>query len=118
MKKFQSGVSLSGLLMSAVVLALLALLGMKVGPEYMEYYQIIKTVKRIANDPSGQASVADVRRAFENAATVDNITAVTPQDLQVTKDSGTLVISFGYERRVHLFHNVNLLLDFEGSSQN
>lgn len=117
MKKYQSGVSLSGLLMSAVVLAVVAMLGMKVGPEYLEYYQIVKVVKRVANDPAGQATVAEVRRAFDNFAVVDNIKAITAQDLEVTKEGGTLVISFGYERRVPLFHNVSLMFDFQGSSR-
>lgn len=117
MKRKQSGVTLSGLLIAAVILALLALLGMKVAPEVMEYYQIVKAVKKIKNDPAAQDSVAQVRRTFENQATVDNITAITAQDLDISKESGQLVVSFAYERRVHLFGNVSLLLDFQGSTE-
>jgi hypothetical protein len=117
MKRRQSGVTLSGLLLAAVVVAFIALLGMKVAPEVIEYYQIVKAVKKIKNDPSAQESVAQVRRSFENQATIDNITAITPQDLDITKDSGRLVVSFAYERRVHLFGNVSLLLEFQGSTE-
>jgi Tfp pilus assembly protein PilE len=117
MKRKQSGVSLSGLLVSAVILAMLALLGMKVAPEYMEYFQILKVVKTISNDPGASNSVADVRKAFERYAAVDNIEAITSQDLEVSKEGGALVISFSYERRVPLFKNVSLMFDFEGSSQ-
>jgi hypothetical protein len=115
MKSKQLGVSLSGLLVSAVILAAVALLGMKVGPEVMEYFQIVKTVKKIATS-SGMDSVADVRKAFDNQANIDNIKAITAQDLDVSKDSGKLEISFAYERRIPLFGNVSLLLDFQGSS--
>lgn len=117
MKGKQSGVTLSGLLIAAVILSLLALLGMKVVPEVIEYYQIVKAVKKIKNDPAAQDSVAQVRRAFENQATIDNITAITPQDLDISKDGGRLVVSFAYERRVHLFGNVSLLLEFQGSTE-
>ncbi len=117
MKRKQTGVTLSGLLAAAVVLAMIALLGMKVAPEVIEYYQIVKAVKKIKNDPAAQESVAQVRRTFENQATIDNITAITPQDLDITKDGGQLVVSFAYERRVHLFGNVSLLLEFQGSTE-
>lgn len=117
MKRKQSGVSLSGLLISAVILAMLALLGMKAGPEYLEYFQIVKAVKTISNDPGASSTVADVRKAFDRQATIDNIQAVTAKDLEVSKEGGVLVVSFAYERRVPLFYNVSLLLDFQGSSQ-
>jgi len=115
MKSKQLGVSLSGLLVSAVILAVVALLGMKVGPVVVEYFQIVKTVKKIATGP-GMESVADVRRAFDNQSNVDNIKAINSQDLEVSKDSGKLEISFAYESRIHLFGNVSLLLEFQGSS--
>jgi hypothetical protein len=117
MKKRQLGVSLSGLLMSAVILAVIALLGMKVVPEYIEYFQIVKTLKAVSSDSKAQGTVSEVRSAFERRATIDNITAIAPSDLDVTKDSGGLVISFAYERRIPLFSNVSLLLDFQGSNK-
>lgn len=117
MKKKQRGVSLSGLLVAAVILAVVSLLGMKVVPDVIEYFQILKTVKAISGDPGVKNSVADVRRAFDRAATIDNISSITPQDLDITKDGGNLVISFGYEKRIALFGNVSLLIDFQGSSQ-
>ena len=112
----QRGVSLSGLLVAAVLLALVALLGMKVVPEVIEYYQIVKSVKAIKNDPSAQNTVADVRKAFDRHADINNIKAIVGQDLEVTKDGSEVVISFSYEKRIHLFGNVSLLLDFDGSS--
>jgi len=116
MKRTQSGVSLSGLLVAAVILALVALLGMKVLPELIEYFGIVKAVKRIASDPSSQDSVAAVRRAFDSQATIDNIKAIKAQDLEITKNGGQLEISFAYQSQIPLFGNVSLLIDFQGSS--
>jgi hypothetical protein len=115
MKSKQLGVSLSGLLVSAVILAFVALLGMKVAPEVMEYFQIVKTVKQVASG-SAIESVAQVRKAFDSQANIDNIRAISGQDLEVAKDSGKIEISFAYERRIHLFGNVSLVLEFQGSS--
>jgi hypothetical protein len=117
MRRQQAGVSLSGLLMSAVVLAVLALFGMKVVPDVIEYLQIRKAVKSISNDPNSKNSVAEVRKAFDRASTVDNISSIGSQDLDVTKEGSDVVVSFAYEKRIPLFTNVSLLINFEGSSK-
>lgn len=117
MRQKQLGVSLSGLLITSVVLAVLALLGMKVFPPVVEYFQIIKTIKTVANDPSAKNSVADIRRSFERRADVDDISSIGPQDIEIGKDGTDVVISFSYEKRIPLFTNVSLLIDFQGSSK-
>lgn len=116
MKRKQSGITLSGLLVTAVIVAAVALLGMKVVPEVIEYYQIIKAIKTVAKDESAKNSVADVRKAFDRHANIDNISSIKGQDLEVTKDGGQIVVFFAYEKRIPLFGNVSLLIDFQGSS--
>lgn len=117
MKNKQSGVSLGGLLVSAVLLAMVALLGMKVVPSVIEYFNIVKAVKKISGGDTSQSSVAEVRKAFERQATIDDFKSVKGQDLDISKDGGQLVISFAYEQRIPLFANVSLLIEFEGSNQ-
>jgi len=117
MKKQQLGVTLTGLMVSAVILAILALLGLKVVPEYMEYGKVVSAIKKVASSSNASTSVADVRRAYDRQADVDYISAVKGNDLEVSKESGAIVITFSYEKRIPLFANVTLLLDFEGSSQ-
>lgn len=116
MKRTQSGVSLSGLLVAAVILAVLAMVGMKVFPNMVEYFNIVKAVKKIANDPAAQDSVTAVRRAFENQSAIDDFKSITGQDLEISKEGGKLVVSFAYEARIPLVANVSLLIDFQGSS--
>jgi len=114
----QAGVSLSGLLIVCVILGLCAVVGMKVGPPYMEFLQIKKAVTAIVE--SGEVrtgTVTDVRRAFDKRAQVDDITSITSQDLEITKDGGDIVINFAYPKKVPLFSNVSLMFDFAGSSK-
>lgn len=117
MKRQQRGVTLSGLLMAAFVVAILALLGMKVFPEYMEHRQIVAAIKKVAAGTDANASVRQIRDAFDRQANVDYISAITAADLEITKEGGSVVISFGYEKRIPLFANVSLLLDFTGTSR-
>jgi Tfp pilus assembly major pilin PilA len=117
MRKRQLGVTLSGLMAAAVVIAILALLGLKVVPEYMEYRQIVSAVKKVAAAADATAGVTKIRDAYDRQANVDYISSVTAADLDITKEGGTVVISFSYEKRIPLFANASLLLDFEGSSK-
>ncbi|MBH1962002.1 MAG: DUF4845 domain-containing protein [Rhodocyclales bacterium] len=115
--KFQRGVSLNGLLIGGVIFGLVALLAMKVLPEWMEYGKIVKVVKATANDGNlKEASIADVRAAYDKRADIDLIKSVTGQDLDITKENGDFSISFAYTKKVPLFYNVSLVFDFEGNS--
>ncbi len=115
--KSQSGLSMTTLLLACVVLAIVALAGMKVGPAYMEYATIKKDVASIIQSGEARtASVADIRKSFDRRAQVDDISSITAQDLDISKDGGDVVIGFSYQKKVPLFSNVSLLIEFSGSS--
>lgn len=111
----QRGVALSGLLLWGFVIALVALLAIKVAPEVIDYYKIQKDVKAVAAAAGGQ-TVPEIRKAFERYAEVDQIKTLTPADLDISKEGNEVVIEFAYEKRIPLFANVSLLIDFRGSS--
>ena len=113
--KNQRGVALSGLLFWGVVIALVAVLGMKVAPEYLTYYKILKATKAVANDASGK-TVPEIRAAFGKYMDVEHVSTITPSDLDISKEGNAIVIGFSYEQRIPLFYNVSLLINFEGSS--
>jgi hypothetical protein len=113
----QRGVTLTGLLMASIAIAVLALFGMKVVPEYIEYGKVMSNLKAIAGDASMKgASVAEVRAAYTRRADTSYIQSVTAQDIDVTKEGGNLVLSVAYTRRIPLFGPISLLIDFEGST--
>ena len=113
--KYQRGVTLSGLLFWGIVLALVAVLGMKVVPEYITYFKIVKAAKSVAQQSSGK-TVPEIRTAFGKYMDVDHVSTITPADLDISKEGNEIVIAFNYEKRIHLFYNVSLLIDFNGST--
>lgn len=111
----QRGVALSGLLMWGIVLSIGAVFGMKVVPTYIEYQKIIKDAKSAVAKVDSDASVSDVRRAFDKFAEIDMLD-FNSSDLNVSKRNGQVVIDFDYERRIPLFANVSLVIDYQGST--
>ena len=113
--RHQRGVSLSGLLVWGAVVAAVALLGIRVAPDVIDYYKIKKIVASTAAKSSGK-SVPEIRRIFDDYANVDQIDSITAADLDISKEGNQVVIAFEYEKRIPLFLNVSLLIDFQGSS--
>ena len=113
--KNQRGVAISGLLLWGFVIVLIALLGMKVAPEYMDYFKILKSVKSISAGASDQ-TVPQIRAAFDKYADVNYLKTINGSDLDISKEGNAVVIAFSYEKRIPLFYNVSLLIDFHESS--
>lgn len=115
--RHQRGVSLSGLLIVSFILVIVGIGGMKVIPAVIEYYTIEKNIKAItAGGQLNNATVSDVRKAFDKRADIDNITAVTGADLDISKDGADVVIAFSYAKKIPLGGPVSLYIEFSGGS--
>jgi len=111
----QRGVALSGLLFWGIVLVLVSVLGMKVVPSYIEYGKILKDTKSTVAKVGPEATVAEVRNTFNKFAEIDMLD-FNANNLEISKDNGKIVIEFAYEKRIPLFWNVSLLIDYKGST--
>lgn len=113
--KYQRGVALSGLIFWGIVLVLVAVLGMKVAPTTIEYYKIKKSAEGTLAKMGPESTVADVRNAFDRFAEIDML-EFSSKDLEISKEDGKIVIEFAYEKRIPLFANVSLVIDYQGSA--
>lgn len=112
----QRGVSLLGLILVLFVVVVVGTMSLRLIPGYIEYAKAKAAINAIAADRSRTGSVAEVRKAFDARATIDDITIPRAGDLEVTKDGGNVVISFSYRKEFPLFANVGLYIDFAASS--
>src|SRR4026209_2716984 len=96
MRTRQHGVGLGGLLMGSVIVIAVLLVGMKLAPSYIEFFAIKKAVNAIASEKAGGASVAEIRKSFDQRATIDDISTIKGSDLEITKEGGGLVIRAAY----------------------
>ncbi|MCE4538210.1 DUF4845 domain-containing protein [Pelomonas sp. P7] len=112
----QRGLTLIGLLFWGGVIAVLAVVAMKVFPTVLEYYTVQRVVDRIA--ASNPATVPQVRQEFDKATQVEySIQSLKSSDLVVTKDGNDkVVIEFAWDKEVDLFGPVYLLIKYRGRS--
>lgn len=115
--KSQRGVALSGLLFWSFVIAMVSVLGLKIAPTAIEYYKILKDCKAVVAQVAETATVSEVKASFNKFAEIDHL-AFTADQLDISKENGKIVISFEYEKRIPLFYNVSILIDYKGSTAN
>jgi len=116
MQTRQRGISIMGLMAALFIVIILAIFGMKLIPSFIEYRTARNGIEAISREKQG-SSVADIRKAFEARATIDDITSVKPQDLEITKEGSEVVIAFGYRKEVPLFGGVGLYIDYSAKTK-
>ncbi len=116
MKK-QLGVTVSGLIMVLVGLGVVALLAFKLIEPYQQFFTIQKTFKALAADPSVRSgTLGDLKVAWAKYAMIEKLDVIGPEDFDVSREGGMVVITAKYMVRVHLFKNISLQIDFEPTS--
>lgn len=114
--KSQSGATLIGVMVGGAVLVALLLVGLKLIPVISEFMGVKRSIAAVVAGANPQtATVSELRSAFSKRAMVNDVTTVSASDLDITKEDGRIVISVEYARKVKLFGNVSLLIDFNAS---
>lgn len=111
----QRGVSILGILFICVAIVLVAVLALKITPAYMEFGTVKKSLQS-AKD-SGAKTVVDIQKAFQRNADINGITVISGKDLDITKDGNDIVIGFHYDKKIPLFANVSILIEFAADSR-
>lgn len=118
MRNRQGGITLTGFILVSIVLVFVLILGFKLVPAYLEQYTISKIFTQIARNPEfSNATAADVRAAFGRQISIDSVSAISAQDLDITREAGELIIGAQYQVTIPLIANVSLLVDFKASSR-
>ena len=115
MRNRQAGLSLIALVLGGFLLVIVAIFGMKLIPAFIEYQTAKKAIYAIATE--GNPTVADVRRSFYNRSVIDDIEVIKPDDLEITKEGGDVVIAFAYRKEVPLGGGIGVYIDFSANTK-
>jgi len=112
-KSRQRGISFIGLVFVGSMLAMAGVVAAQVFPTLVELQAVQKAVTKAAE---GQ-SVAEIRTIFDKQASIDDIKTISGKDIEVTKEGDKVVVSFNYEREIHLAGPAFLTLKYAGRSK-
>ena len=112
----QRGITLIGLLFWGILVAMVALVVIRVLPTLNEFTTVQRAVKKLAQESPG--TVPEIRAAFERQKNIEySITSISGQDLQITKENDKIVIRFAYDKEIPLFEPVFLLIKYSGEGR-
>lgn len=109
----QAGISFFGLVFVMVVLAAVGILVAQVVPTAIEYQAAVKAVNRAKDG----GSAAEIRNAFQKSADIDDVQSISAKDLAITKEGDRNVVSFAYNREIHMFGPAFLLMKYAYQSK-
>jgi Domain of unknown function (DUF4845) len=109
----QQGVSFIGFLIIASFLGFLGIIGAQAVPTVIEFQSIKKAAQKAANEGT---LPADVRRIFDKSQAIDDFKAISGKDLDITKVGDKVVVSFAYDKEIHLGGPAYLLLKYVGTT--
>ena len=112
----QRGLSMIAFLFVAAVIVVVAAIGFRVIPAYIEFFTVRSAVEKSLRD-APDPTPAVVKRSFDKYIAADYIDSVTSADLNVVKDGNTITATVAWQRELHLVGNVSLLLDFDVTVQ-
>jgi hypothetical protein len=112
-KSRQRGVTFVGLVFVGAVVAMAGVVAAQAFPTVVELMAVQKAVSRAAE---GQ-SVADIRNLFDKQASIDDIKSISGKDIDVSKEGDKVVVSFSYQREIHLAGPAYLTLKYAGRSK-
>ena len=109
----QRGISLTGLILGLIVLGLAAVVAIKVIPSWLEYRSIKDGIARVKEEGG---SVAEMQKAFDKFADINNVSSLRGRDLVITREGGEPEISFAYQKRIEFTDKASIVIDYDGTT--
>jgi DNA-binding protein len=112
-KSRQRGITFFGLIFVGTVLAMAGVVATQAFPTVVELMAVQKAVSKAAEGHS----VEEVRNMFDKQASIDDIKSISGKDIDVSKEGDKVVVSFSYQREIHLVGPAFLTLKYAGRSK-
>lgn len=114
----QGGMTFIGFVIVAAIAISIILAGVKIVPDYIEFFGVEKIIKRIGNDPDFDSmDKRQIMEMFDKGAAAGYVTVIKGSDLMFSKDAnGKQVITAEYQVVKPLAFNLSALMDFKAST--
>ncbi|NIR62127.1 MAG: DUF4845 domain-containing protein [Gammaproteobacteria bacterium] len=111
--KDQRGMTAIGWAVVLALIAFFALIVLRLGPIYLEYFSVSSSVDSLADEPNiTQMSPYKVRSLLLKRLHINEVDSVSEKDLHIEGGSGSLTVEVDYEVRTRLLGNVDGVVSF------
>ena len=113
----QRGVTMIGWIFLLVPVAIVLYAGIRIGPEYLNYYKVITALKETATSLKGDDSLnaQTIRNSISKRFDTGYVDRPAAADIVITKGDKGWEMTADYETTAPMFGNLFLLLTFKQS---
>ena len=115
MMRNERGLTMIGFIFVAAIVVIVALIGFRVLPSYVEYFQVQKALQG-ALDDSESGNLAEVRRNFDRRTSATYVDSVRPTDVLVSRQGNQIVATLTWQRILPMIGNASILLEFDATA--
>jgi hypothetical protein len=107
----QQGMTVIGMLLVMIVVAFVALIGMKVVPMYVQYFSIKSTIESIRKEPQvAQMTPMDIQNAIQKRFDIGYVDNISARDLKIRNERSGRVLDLIYQDERSLFYGLYVVL--------
>lgn len=108
----QRGMSFISLVLLGALLVAVVAVGAQIIPTAIEFV----AAKRAIDKAKEGSTVVEVQNIFDKAAQINDITSISPRDLDISKNGDKVVVSFSYTREIHLIGPAYLVMKYKATT--
>jgi hypothetical protein len=108
----QSGLSMLWFMFVLVVMLVVAVVGFRVLPAYIEYFSVEKALNEALKDVQNPQNSNDVRNRFQRKADAGYIESVGGRNIEMERVGNEYIATVDWTRKLPLVGNASLLLEF------
>ena len=111
----QRGLSALGILLVLTIAGFFLTIATTIGPLYLDNSFVNAALQSLSNEPIHKLSDAKIRRRLQDTFRINNVRDVNAKDTVIERKKTATTVSLDYERRVHFFGNVDIVVVFENT---
>jgi hypothetical protein len=113
----QSGLSILGFLFVAAVVLVVAIVGFRVLPAYIEYFSVRSALIQSLSEVQDLNNPTELRKIFQKRVDAGYIESVGGSDIDYHKVGNSWVASLAWTVKLPLVSNVSLLIEFDTKAE-
>jgi cell division protein FtsB len=110
----QRGMGLLGMLLIAIMVGFFVMSAIRIAPGYLQYLSVRDIVIRVAEEyQEEQDTIADIRRKIADYFNTNQIKAIDPREVEITRKEGRVIIDASYEERIPLVWRIDAVVKYD-----
>ncbi|MFI3178549.1 MAG: DUF4845 domain-containing protein [Methylococcaceae bacterium] len=111
--KHQQGLTFISLVFILGLIALFVLLGLKIGPIYLNHSKVVSTLSELKRTPDIEyQSESEIRNSLSKRFNINYVNDVTQENITITRHENYLKIVIEYEVVKNIAGNLSVLITF------